>query len=101
MSPSEAGSTTASTSPEKMIRSGATSSKVNLAMTVRLRELGREECRSARVHSGPGRRSALRRFGGETLGLFDGLFDRPDHVKRGFGEVIVLAFDQALEALHR
>ena len=43
----------------------------------------------------------LRRLGGEALGLLDGFLDGADHVEGRLREVVVLAFDEALEALDR
>src|SRR6185437_9966747 len=39
------------------------------------------------------------RFRGELLALFHRFLDRSDHVESGFRQVVVLAFDQTLEAL--
>ena len=38
-------------------------------------------------------------LGRQLLALLDGFFDRSDHVERGFGQMVVFAFDEALEAL--
>src|SRR5688572_32467505 len=37
----------------------------------------------------------------ELLGLLDGFLDRADHVERGLGQRVVLAFQDLLEAAHR
>src|SRR4051812_47699246 len=42
---------------------------------------------------------ALRRFRGELLALVDRLLDGADHVEGSLRQVVVLAVDQALEAL--
>ncbi len=44
-------------------------------------------------------KSALRRLRRQLLALLDRLFDGADHVEGGFREVVVLAGDEALEAL--
>jgi len=45
--------------------------------------------------------ASLRRFRRELLTLLDGLLDRADHIEGGFRQIIVLAVDNALEALDR
>lgn len=40
-------------------------------------------------------------FCSQLLGLFDRFFDRADHVEGSFRQMVVLAVDQALEALDR
>src|SRR5215831_4637581 len=77
-SPSSPGTSTWSTSPENVSLSGETRSRWNVAM-----------------NSAPG----SGRFGRELLALLDRLFDRAHHVEGRFRQVVVLAFDQALEAL--
>src|SRR6516164_2865319 len=47
----------------------------------------------------PIRYSPLRRFRGQLLALLDRLFDGADHVEGGFGQVVILAFAEAAEAL--
>src|SRR5829696_5942246 len=87
MSPSVAGSMTASTSPENSTRSGATSSNWKVA-------IDGSTCRPCLAGRG-----GSRRLGCEALGLLDRLLDGADHVEGGLGKVVVLALDQALEAL--
>src|SRR5216683_2963947 len=70
--PSLPGTTTISTSAERMRRSGVTNSNWT--------------------------RSAIRRH---LAGLVDGLLDRADHVERGFGHLVILAGDDPLEPLDR
>src|SRR3984893_3581304 len=41
----------------------------------------------------------LRRLGRELLRFFDSLFDGADHIESGFRQMIVIAFDEPLEAL--
>src|SRR6516165_5296244 len=43
-------------------------------------------------------RLSSRRLGGELLALLDRRLDGADHVEGGLGQVVVLAFAQALEA---
>src|SRR5262245_60333103 len=73
-SPSLPGTTTMSASVARTSRSGMTSRKETLAIW-------------------------LGRLGRELLGLGDGLVDRADHVEGGFGQVVVVARDDALEGL--
>src|SRR3954453_21748578 len=42
-----------------------------------------------------------RRLGGHAAGFLDGLLDRADHVERCFRHLVVIAGDDALEALDR
>src|SRR3546814_2536472 len=48
-----------------------------------------------------GRGVALRRLGGQLLGLGDGFLDAADHIEGGFGEVVVFAVDDCLERFDR
>src|SRR6266700_2025888 len=120
--PSLPGTTTISTSAETMSRSGVTNSNwtrsaiihlchpVGLQPTDLIRGEGRGPSRRARVGGtmGPGLRRggnpngwASGRFRRHLAGLVDGLLDRPDHVERGFGHLVILAGDDPLETLDR
>ena len=58
-----------------------------------------DEFEVERGHADPTLTSWLRRFRREPFALLDGFFDVADHVEGGFRQVVVLAVDQALEAL--
>src|SRR5260370_36225958 len=77
--PSVPGTTTISTMSDRIRRSGETSSN--------------------RIWSAIGAGSG--RLGGHLAGLLDGFLDRADHVEGALGHVVVIAGDDALEALDR
>src|SRR5688572_13473620 len=120
ISPSVPGSMTASTSPEKSTRSGATSSKWKVA-TLSLRN--QDWAAASAAPSEPARRTVpyaastrslqqsgsvacatgvagrgSRRFRGQALRLLDRLLDGADHVEGRLREMVVFAVDEALEA---
>src|SRR5438309_1496153 len=112
--PSVPGTTTISTSLETMRRSGVTSSNwMRSAITHPKSDHpgeGRDPSRRVRVGGtmGPGLRRGgnpnswpSRGFRRHLAGLIDRLLDRADHVERGLGHLVVLAGDDALEALDR
>src|SRR6266700_5437352 len=64
--------------------------------------IGVHGSRLPELRSAPGRRvrtNILRRLGGEFLALLDRLLDGYDYIERGFGQLVVLALDEPLEAL--
>src|SRR5579863_121757 len=85
ISPSMPGRSTCSTSSENSTRSGETNSKCSAAMDqiLRWRMLACD---------------ALGFFG-QFLALLNRFLDGSNHVERGFRQMIVFAFDQALESL--
>src|SRR6266705_2689143 len=89
------GTTTISTSAETMSRSGVTNSNWTRSAIIHLcHPVGLQPTDLIRGEGrGPSRR--------HLAGLVDGLLDRPDHVERGFGHLVILAGDDPLETLDR
>src|ERR687887_230043 len=104
ISPSAPGTTSISTSPSNAPPSGVTRETLNVrsAKTYDLRDRGFRLGLGLRL--GVAFLGFLSLFGllaGKLLRLLDGLLDRADHVEGLLGKVVVLAFDDLLEALDR
>src|SRR6185312_14836803 len=109
--PSLPGTTTMSTASDSNSRSGETSSNCTLSAMFLPRSPCFAPCGGgphpspnlSPLPNGRGEREeeGLRRFGRHLAGLLDGLLDGADHVEGGFGEVVVVAGDDPLEALDR
>src|SRR5436853_2801508 len=111
MSPAAPGTTIISASPSYAGPSGVTSETSNFFRSVtgsRLGDAGGLGLRLARVLRDLGALGRLlllllllRRLAGEPASLLDRVLDRPDHVERLLGQIVVLAVEDLLEALDR
>src|SRR5579859_4940890 len=97
--PSAPGITTISTASERRIFSGETSS--NFTFSAIRQDLSQATPSRSRDGALTSIKSGSGSFRSELAGLFLGLFDRADHVEGRFRQLVILAVDDALEALDR